>query len=83
MAIHTELPIYRTGVRLLTLAVKVQEQMPRSMKRALGEKINQHCVDMLDLMAMPAPEPGDGCCTQRRFPTHPLSSAAQTPQHHH
>ena len=52
MAIHTELPIYRTGVRLLTLAVKVQEQMPRSMKRILGEKITQHCVEMLDLMAL-------------------------------
>jgi hypothetical protein len=38
MAIHTDLPIYRTGVRLLALAVKVQEQMPRSMKRILGEK---------------------------------------------
>ena len=52
MAIHTELPIYRTGVHLLTLAVKVQEQMPRSMKRILGEKITQHCVEMLDLMAL-------------------------------
>ena len=52
MAIHTELPIYRTGVRLLSLAVKVQEQMPRSMKRILGEKITQHCVEMLDLMAL-------------------------------
>ncbi|MDE1919001.1 MAG: hypothetical protein KGH96_23385 [Sphingomonadales bacterium] len=44
MAIHTDLPIYRTGVRLLALAVKVQEQMPRSIKRILGEKITQHCV---------------------------------------
>lgn len=52
MAIHTELPIYRTGVSLLALAVKIQEQMPRSMKRILGEKITQHCVDMLDLMAL-------------------------------
>jgi hypothetical protein len=52
MAIHTNLPIYRTGVRLLALAVKVQEQMPRSMKRILGEKVTQHCVDMLDLMAL-------------------------------
>jgi len=26
--------------------------MPRTVKRTLGEKINQHCVDMLDLMAM-------------------------------
>ena len=39
MALHTELPIYRTGVRLLSLAVKVQEQMPRSIKRILGDKI--------------------------------------------
>ena len=52
MALHTDLPIYRTGVSLLSLAVKVQEQMPRSMKRILGEKVTQHCVDMLDLMAL-------------------------------
>ena len=52
MALHTDLPIYRTGVRLLSLAVKVQEQMPRSMKRILGEKVAQHCVEMLDLMAL-------------------------------
>jgi hypothetical protein len=52
MAIHTELPIYRTGVQLLALAFKVQEQMPRGMKRSLGEKISQHCVEMLDLMAL-------------------------------
>ena len=52
MALHTELPIHRTGVRLLALAVKVQEQMPRSVKRILGEKITQHCVDMLNLMAL-------------------------------
>ena len=52
MALHHELPIYRTGAGLLALALKVQEQMPRSMKRILGEKIAQHCVDMLDLMAL-------------------------------
>jgi hypothetical protein len=52
MALHTDLPIYRTGVRLLDLAIKAQVQMPRTVKRALGEKITQHCVDMLDLMAM-------------------------------
>ena len=52
MALHSDLPIYRTGVKLLSLAVRVQEQMPRSVKRILGEKITQHCVDMLDLMAL-------------------------------
>lgn len=52
MALHTELPIYRTGVRLLELAIKAQVQMPRTVKRALGEKITQHCVEILDLMAL-------------------------------
>ena len=52
MALHTDLPIYRTGSQLLGLAISVQEQMPRSMKRFLGEKIVQHGVDMLDLMAL-------------------------------
>lgn len=52
MAIHTDLPIYRTGVSLLSLAFKVQEQMPRGVKRSLGDKISQHCIEMLDLMAL-------------------------------
>lgn len=52
MSLHTDLPIYRTGSQLLGLAISVQEQMPRSMKRFLGEKIVLHCVDMLDLMAL-------------------------------
>jgi hypothetical protein len=52
MALHSDLPIYRTGVQLLTLAVKAQEQMPRGVKRTLGEKISEHCVEMLDLMAL-------------------------------
>lgn len=52
MAIHTDLPIYRTGVRLLTLAIKAQEQMPRGVKRSMGDKISSHCVEMLDLMAL-------------------------------
>jgi hypothetical protein len=40
VAIHTDLPIYRTGVQLLSLAVKAQEQMPRGVKRSLGDKID-------------------------------------------
>jgi hypothetical protein len=52
MALHTDLPIYRTGVQLLDLAVSVQEQMPRNLKRIMGEKITQHCVDILELMAL-------------------------------
>ena len=52
MALHTDLPIHRSGVQLLALAVKAQEQMPRGVKRILGDKITQHCVDLLELMAL-------------------------------
>jgi hypothetical protein len=52
MALHTDLPIYRTGTQLLELAIKAQQQMPRGVKRILGDKITTHCVEMLDLMAL-------------------------------
>lgn len=52
MALHTDLPIYRTGVELLALAIQAQQHMPRGVKRSLGDKIAQHCIDMLDLMAL-------------------------------
>jgi hypothetical protein len=52
MALHTDLPIYRTGVKLLQLAVELQTHMPRTLKRSLGEKVMHHCMEMLDLMAM-------------------------------
>lgn len=52
MTLHTDLPIYRKGIELVQLAFKVQQLMPRSFKRTLGEKITIHCTDMLDLMAL-------------------------------
>lgn len=52
MSLHTDLPIYKKGCALVQLAFNVQQQMPRSFKRTLGEKITVHCTDMLDLMAM-------------------------------
>ena len=52
MPFHTDLPIYKKGCELVTLAFNVQSQMPRSFKRTLGEKITVHCTDMLDLMAL-------------------------------
>jgi len=58
MALHTQLPIYRTGLELLALAHRVQEQMPRGMKRTVGEKIAQHCIDILELMALAAAKQG-------------------------
>jgi hypothetical protein len=50
--LHTDLPIHRTGVKLLGLAIQAQQQMPRGVKRSLGDKIAGHCVEMLDLMAL-------------------------------
>jgi len=52
MPLHTELPIYKKGCELLQLAYEVQQQMPRSFKRSLGEKITQACTDMLQFMAL-------------------------------
>lgn len=52
MALHHELPIYGTGIRLLDLAMEVQVQMPRSFKRSLGERVHNHCVELLNLMAL-------------------------------
>lgn len=52
MALHTDLPIHKTGCQLLALAVTAQAQMPRTVKRLMGDKITSHCIEMLDLMAM-------------------------------
>ena len=51
MALHTDLPIYRTGTDLLAIGYVIQRDMPRGFKRSLGEKIVQGCADMLKLMA--------------------------------
>jgi hypothetical protein len=50
--LHTELPIHQAGAKLLSLALRVEEQMPRGMKRSLGKRLNDACVEMLDFMAM-------------------------------
>ena len=52
MALYTDLPIYKHGCDLLSLALDVQTQMPRIFKRSLGEKIHALCVEMLESMAM-------------------------------
>lgn len=59
MALYSELPIYKHGCDLLSLAVDVQTQMPRIYKRSLGEKIHQQCMDMLECMAMANASRGD------------------------
>lgn len=52
MALYSDLPIYKHGCALLSLALDVQTQMKRDFKRTLGEKIHVRCVDMPEAMAM-------------------------------
>jgi len=52
MALYTDLPIFKHGCALLSLALDVQTQMPRIFKRSLGEKIHALCMEMLESMAM-------------------------------
>lgn len=52
MAIYSDLPIYKHGCDLLSLALDVQINMKREFKRPLGDKIFVLCTDMLEAMAM-------------------------------
>ena len=52
MAMHTQLPIHKTGSDLLAAATTILVKMDRHYKRAVGEKIVAHCSDMLNLMAL-------------------------------
>ena len=45
--IHTDLPIYKKGYDLLTLASDVQLNMPRTFKQSLGKRVHDECVDLL------------------------------------
>jgi hypothetical protein len=52
MTTHEKLPIHRTGSQLLAVVVRIHAQMKRGYKRSVGEKIVDHCAEMLDLMAL-------------------------------
>lgn len=52
MALHYDLPIYKVASDLLQTVITAQIQMPRLVKRHLGDKICDHCVAMLNLLAM-------------------------------
>lgn len=45
--LHTELPIYKKGYDLLTLAADVQLNMPRTFKQSLGKRVHDECVELL------------------------------------
>ena len=50
--LHHDLPIHKTGRQLMALAFEVHRQLPRDLKRGIGDKVQHHCIEMLDLMAM-------------------------------
>ena len=50
--LHSELPIYKTGARLLQMGYFIQHNMPRGIKHTLGGTIVEHSAKMLDLMAL-------------------------------
>lgn len=52
MARTEDIPIYKHGCDLLSLAVDVQTQMPRAYKRTVGDRIHDLCAAMLEDMAM-------------------------------
>lgn len=51
MAIHTDLPIHKTGTELVKLSYEVHKELPRGFKQ-LGTELTGHCMAMVSLMAM-------------------------------
>ncbi|WP_419692205.1 four helix bundle protein [Burkholderia gladioli] len=50
MAIHTQLPIYRSAYALLDTVTDVVKNMPRDFKRTIGEKITIECIEIMVLV---------------------------------
>lgn len=44
--LHTDLPIYRAAYELLRTVMDCTRNMPRDLKRTLGEKIAQEVIDI-------------------------------------
>ena len=50
MAIHTDLPIYKTAYKLLDATTDIVKHMDRSYKRSIGEKITDECIEIVVLV---------------------------------
>jgi hypothetical protein len=44
MALHKDLPIYKTAYELLTSAIKITANFPRDFKRLIGDEIRKECM---------------------------------------
>lgn len=64
--IHTDLPIYKKGYALLSLASDVQLNMPRTFKQSLGKRVHDECVELLLEIGYANASRGDARCEHIR-----------------
>ena len=64
--LHTKLPIYERGYKLLLLAASVQLNMPRTFKQTLGKRIHDECVEILLEIGYANASRGEDRCTYIR-----------------
>ncbi len=50
MALHKELPIYKSAYDLLGVAVDITKNFPRDFKRLMGDKVREECVNIIVLI---------------------------------
>lgn len=46
MALHYNLPIYKVSYDLIGVVVEASRQMPRDVKRLLGDKLRDECIEL-------------------------------------
>lgn len=46
MGLHSNLPIYKVSYDLIGVVVEAARQMPRDVKRLLGEKLRDECIEL-------------------------------------
>ena len=51
MGMHTDLPIHKVALDLLSLATDVTRNIPRDFKSGLGAKVRDECIEVMVLIA--------------------------------
>lgn len=52
MGMHTDLPIHKVALDLLSLATDVTRNIPRDFKSGLGAKVRDECIEVMVLIAI-------------------------------
>lgn len=50
MALHKELPIYKSAYDLLCVTTQITRNIPRDFKRLIGEKVREECIEIIVLI---------------------------------